>query len=199
MAYSVMLADPAWDYKVWNRKTGSGRSAESHYPTMTVKQICALPVGDLADKNCVLFLWCVWPSIFDNVPQVLKAWGFKYKTLAWEWIKLNRSGVGWHVGMGYYTRANPEPCILAVRGRMPVAVRSERNLLLSYEDEIAGLPLIEPVRGHSQKPDRQYQKIERLYPSQVYSDRLELFARKKQFGWASWGNEIESDISFLKV
>lgn len=192
--YSVILADPPWDYRVWSRDTGAGRSAESHYPTMTTKQIMSLPVGDLAAKDSVLFLWGVWPSIFDKAPQVLDAWGFRYATLAWDWIKLNRSGVGWHVGMGYYTRANPEPCLLAVRGRMPVAVRDERNLLITYEDEIAGLPLVAPVGRHSQKPDAQYGKIERLYPAEKYPFRIELFARRRKDGWEAWGNEVTSDI-----
>jgi N6-adenosine-specific RNA methylase IME4 len=133
----------------------------------------------------------------------MDAWGFEYKTLAWEWVKLNKSGVGWHLGMGYYTRANPEPCLLAVRGKMPVAVRDQRNLIVSYEDEcgpltglpMAGflndcleLPMIEPIGKHSRKPDAQYRKIESLYPSGRY---IELFARRPVDGWDVLGNEID--------
>jgi N6-adenosine-specific RNA methylase IME4 len=179
MAYDVILADPPWAFEVWNRDTGNGRSAESHYPTMSLDAICSLPVADLAADNCALFLWAVWPSIFD-AQKVIEAWGFAFKTLGFEWVKLTESGMGFHIGMGYYTRANPEPCLLAVRGSMPVAVHDERNLIVS------------PVRRHSQKPDEQYRKIERLYPGRRY---LELFARRKRAGWDAWGNEVASDIT----
>lgn len=195
--YDVILADPPWSFRVWNRDTGNGRSAESHYPTMTIDELCDLPIGDLAADNCALFLWCVWPSIFEYVPPLLKAWGFEYKTLGFEWWKLNKK---WHraflpmmlqcgdytflerlffMGMGYYGRANSEPCLLAIRGNMPVVSRAERNFIIA------------PIQEHSRKPDDQYRKIEALYPEANY---LELFARRKRAGWSSWGNQVECDI-----
>lgn len=189
--YDVILADPPWSFKVWNRDTGNGRSAESHYPTMSLDDICGLPIEKLANKNCVLFMWAVWPSIFD-AEKVINAWGFKYKALGFEWWKLNRlwknSVLPMHFndykflerlfffGMGYYTRTNSEPCLLATRGSMPVAAHNERNFIIS------------PVREHSRKPDEQYGKIERLYPN---TKKLELFARHERPGWDSWGNEVE--------
>lgn len=178
--YQVILADPPWPYETWSDK-GKGRSADRHYSTMTLDDICALPVGDFAAKDCALFLWAIWPRIFD-AERVIKAWGFRYATLAWEWAKLNPSGVGFFMGMGKYTRANCEPCLLAVRGDMPVATRSERGLLIT------------PVQEHSRKPDEQYAKIERLYPAAKYPARLELFARRPWPGWARWGNEVESTV-----
>lgn len=193
----IIYADPPWPFRVWSKDTGSGRSAESHYPTMTIEQLCALPVKDLAGKNSALFLWAVWPSIFEYIPWLAEAWGYTYKTLAWEWVKLNTSGRGWAVGMGYYTRANTEPCLLLTRGRMPVAVRDELGLIVSYTEDFftpeseLGLPMVYPRYAHSQKPPEAYRKIERLYPDGVY---LELFARRKHPGWLSWGNEIESDF-----
>jgi len=211
--YSVLLADPPWPFRVWSEDTGHGRSAESHYPTMTIEEMCALPVKELAEENAALFLWAVWPSIFEYVPPLLEAWGFSYRTLAFDWVKLNRRGIGLHVGMGYYTRGNPEPCLLAIKGKMPVAVHDERNVILTDEDTkrvidprtfrpigAQGLPLFDTPIGapllacigeHSEKPVIQYDKIERLYPDFRY---LELFARKKRRGWASWGNEIVSDL-----
>lgn len=187
--YDVILADPPWPFRVWNKDTGHGRSAESHYATMDINALCDLGrlIRPICAPNCALFLWAVWPSIFEYVPPLLDAWGFTYKTLAFEWIKLNRSGTGWHIGMGYYCRANPEPCLLAVKGKMPVAIKSERNLLIEYEDEIAGIPLVSSVRKHSQKPVEQYNKIERLYPNMRY---LELFARSSRDGWDSAGNGV---------
>lgn len=178
MKYDVILADPPWEFCVWNRDTGQGRSPASHYPTMSLDEICALPVEQFAARDCALFLWAVWPRIFD-ADKVISAWGFRYKTIAWVWAKLNRSGMGWFTGLGYYTRANTEPCLLATRGRMPVAAHDVLALIVS------------PVRQHSRKPDEQYAKIERLYPGRRY---LELFARRRRPGWDAWGNEIESDI-----
>lgn len=200
--YQLIYADPAWQFKVWNRDTGQGRSAEAHYRTMSLEEICALPVNEIADKNCVLFLWAVWPSLPEAF-QVIEAWGFEYKTLAWEWIKLNKLWARFlpglfspdskayqtwlprlfHLGMGYYTRANPEPCLLAVKkkGKAPVAVRNERNLLFA------------PVREHSQKPLEAYEKINRLYPDRF--PRLEMFARNSYSGWHAWGNQAPDSIS----
>jgi N6-adenosine-specific RNA methylase IME4 len=199
MQYDVILADPPWSFKVWDKDTGQGRSPSAHYNTMSLDDICALPIRELANKNCVLFLWTVWPSIFD-AQRVIEAWGFKYKSLGFEWWKLNK---GWNkasvpmfnteykwlerlffFGMGYYTRTNSEPCLLATKGNMPVAVHNERNFIIA------------PVREHSRKPDEQYAKINNLYPN---TTRLELFARHKQPGWDVFGNEVEGSISLHTV
>lgn len=176
--YDVILADPPWQFECWDGPRLQRRTAESHYPTMTLEDICDLPVFKMVNDNAALFLWAVWPRIFD-ARLVIQAWGFEYKTLAWEWVKLNPSGIGFHMGMGHYTRANPEPCLLAVKGSMPVATKGERNLLIT------------PVREHSQKPNEQYAKVDRLYPD---THRLELFARRKWDGWDVWGNEVESTV-----
>lgn len=175
--YDVILADPPWHFEVYNAEK-SPRHASHKYDLMDAGDICSLPVGQYATENCALFLWAIWPNIQEAF-QVIEAWGFIYRTLAWEWVKSTRSGMGFHFGMGYYTRANPEPCLLAVKGRMPVESHSITALIYS------------PVREHSRKPDDQYRKIEALYPGKRY---LELFARRKRPGWHSWGNEIESDI-----
>jgi len=195
--FDVILVDPPWDFRVWNKDTGNGRSPSAHYPTMSIDELCNLPVRDFAAENCALFMWCVWPSIFEFVPPLLKSWGFTYKTLGFEWWKLNQRWERFYnpmmlltgqyhslerlfaMGMGYYSRANSEPCLLAVRGTMPVATRAERNYIIA------------PIREHSRKPDEQYGKIERLYPHRRY---LELFARHKRVGWSSWGNQVKSDI-----
>ena len=148
---------------------------------MSIDDICNLPVANLVSENCALFLWCVWPSLLDYPAQVISAWGFEYKTIAWVWVKAKKSGLGFFTGMGYYARANTEPCLLATKGHMPVSAHNVLALIYS------------PVREHSRKPDEQYNKIERLYPDVRY---LELFARKKREKWDAWGNEVESDVSF---
>lgn len=179
--FDVILADPPWSYRVWDKDTGNGRSASAHYITQSIEDLCAMPIPALAEKNCALFLWCVWPSVFENVPRLLDAWGLKYKTLAFIWVKTNRKSSGLFTGMGYYSRANSEPCLLAVKGSMPVGNRDVLAVIMSA------------ARAHSQKPDEQYAKIERLYPDKRY---LELFAREKSRpNWKYWGNEIESDIT----
>lgn len=193
--YNVILCDAPWDFKVYDVATGSGRNASQHYPTMGLQAICDLPIANLADKNCALFFWTTWPHLF-HAQTVIEAWGFKYRTLGFEWWKLNK---GWytymsnlvgvrnhrlleamfHFGMGYYGRANSEPCLLAVKGKMPVAVRDQRNFIIS------------PIRDHSRKPAEQYSKIQALYPKGRY---LELFARERQPGWDVFGNEVEGSI-----
>ena len=112
--YSVIYADPPWRYRVYSKK-GLGRSAESHYPTMSLEEIKALPIGELAAKDCVLFMWITFPCMQEAL-QVLEAWGFEYKTTAFVWIKQNRVSDGLFWGMGYWTRANAELCILATKG-----------------------------------------------------------------------------------
>lgn len=195
--YDVILADPPWYFRNYSADDPHevhkrARGQQRHYPCMTTEEICALPIQNLANENCILFLWTCWPLILSDAPRVIKAWGFEYATLGWEWMKLNTSGIGWHIGMGYYTRSNPEPCLLCVRGDMPVQVYDERNLLITYEDEMFGLPLVSKRREHSRKPNEQYGKIERLYPQRRY---LELFARRQRAGWDVFGNEVQNSIT----
>jgi len=174
--YDVILADPPWNFSVWNAEK-SPKHASHKYPLMDTDAIGRLmiPAGD----DAALFLWATWPNLLDAL-RVIGAWGFEYRTVAWVWVKANESGMGHHMGMGYYTRANTEPCLLAVRGRMPVEAHDVLALIYA------------PVREHSRKPDEQYNKIERLYPGRKY---LELFARRKRPGWDAWGNEVESDVA----
>lgn len=187
MSYSVILADPAWYFRNYSADAPGmvhdrSRGANKHYPTMTTDQICALDVKSQAADDAVLFLWACWPTLPDAL-QVIESWGFSYKTVAWVWVKARRSGIGFFTGMGYYTRSNSEPCLLATRGSL--AKPADRGVqALIYA----------PVREHSRKPDEQYTKIERLYPGMTY---LELFARRRRPGWAAWGNEVQSDIQLL--
>ena len=112
--YSIIYADPPWAYRTYSKK-GQGRSAESHYPTMCIEDIKALPVGELAAKDCALFLWITFPCLCEAL-EVLTAWGFSYKTVAFVWVKQNRRNDDLFTGMGYWTRANAEICILATKG-----------------------------------------------------------------------------------
>ena len=111
----VILADPPWHYKVYSKK-GAGRSAESHYPTMETSDIMALPVADIAAEDSALFLWVTFPCLQEGL-EVLKAWGFEYKTVAFVWVKQNKKSSSLFWGMGYWTRSNVEMCLLGTRGQ----------------------------------------------------------------------------------
>ena len=172
--YTVLYADPPWRY----RNKPNGRSPESHYPTMKTEDICALPVQALAAEDCALFLWVTMPMIFE-AQKVLAAWGFRYKTVAFVWVKQNRKGTGIFWGMGYWTRANAELCLLATKGRPQRRAKNIHQVIIS------------PVEEHSKKPEEARRRIEALLGD---VPRLELFARRPSPGWDVWGNEVESDV-----
>ena len=176
--YGIIYADPPWQYKVYSKK-GAGRSAESHYPTMSIEDIRALPVGELADRDCALFLWITFPMLLDAL-SVIKAWGFTYKTVAFAWVKQNKKANTLFWGMGYWTRANVELCILATKGRPRRKSAGVHQVVLA------------PVEEHSKKPDIVRDKIVTLMGD---LPRIELFARQTPPGWDVWGNEVDSDIT----
>lgn len=176
--YQCILCDPPWEYRVWSKK-GAGRSAESHYPTMNITDICALPVADLAASDSALLLWVTYPNLAEAF-KVIAAWSFVYKTVAFTWAKTCRKSEGFHVGMGHYTRANAEIMLLATKGKGPRRVsKSVRQLIVS------------PVEEHSKKPDETRDRIVELFGD---VPRIELFARQRADGWDAWGNETETDI-----
>lgn len=156
--YTVLYADPPWRY----RNKPNGRSPESHYPTMKTEDICALPVQALAAEDCALFLWVTMSMIFE-AQKVLAAWGFRYKTVAFVWVKQNRKGTGIFWGMGYWTRANAELCLLATRGHPQRRAKNIHQVIIS------------PVEEHSKKPEEARRRIEALLGE---VPRLELFARR---------------------
>lgn len=170
--FSVILADPPWEFKVWSGE-GKDRSADNHYKTDGMEGIKALPVPALAADNCALFMWCVMPEL-PGALDVIKAWGFEYKTVAFTWMKQNPSGDGLFMGMGYWTRANAELCLLATKGKPGRLHADVRQAILA------------PVMEHSRKPDDAHQRIERL----LGGPYLELYARRERDGWLTWGNEL---------
>lgn len=165
---------------MWSKK-GQGRSAESHYPTMNIEAIRALPVSALAAKDCTLFLWVTFPTLRDAF-TVIDAGGFIYKTVAFTWVKQNKKAPTLFWGMGHWTRANAEICLLATKGTPKRISASVHQVILS------------PVEVHSKKPDETRNRIVSLMGD---LPRIELFARQTTPGWDVWGNEVESDISFI--
>jgi len=177
--YQIILADPPWAYRVWNKK-GLGRTAENHYPTMKLPDICALPVAEIADKDCALFLWATYPNL-PHAFEVIKAWGFVYKTVAFTWVKRCKRSNDWFTGLGHWTRANAEICLLATKGSPRRISRSVRQIIDTS------------IEQHSKKPGEARSRIVQLLGD---IPRIELFAREAIPGWDVFGNEVESDITF---
>ena len=170
--YGVIYADPPWQFKLRSDK-GKDKSPEKHYPCLSLADICNLPVSDIAKPDSVLLMWVCDPML-DQAFRVIDAWGFKYKTVGFTWAKTNRKSLGFFTGLGYWTRGNPEMCLLATRGR-PKRIHKD----------VAQLVISERGR-HSEKP-LLHKEIERL----VDGPYLEMFARKKpREGWDYWGNEV---------
>lgn len=176
MKFEVIYADPPWAYKVYSKK-GQGRSAENHYHTMDIEDIYHLDVPGIAADNCVLFLWVTFPCLLEGL-EALKRWGFQYKTLGFCWVKRNRTQADkWFWGLGFWTRANPELCILATKGK-PKRISKAVHCVVDT-----------PVEHHSKKPDEVRRRIEQLLGDEV--SRVELFARQSYDGWVCLGNEID--------
>jgi len=180
--YNIIYADPPWQFLTYSKK-GQGRSAENHYPTMCIEDIKALPVEKLAARDCVLFMWITFPCL-QEAWSVIEAWGFSYKTIAFVWIKQNRKSDSLFWGMGYWTRANAELCILATKGNPKRISASVHQVILSR------------IEQHSKKPDEARSRIVELMGD---LPRIELFARQHSDGWDAWGNEIESSIELTEV
>lgn len=145
---------------------------------MSADEICSLPVDDIAAENSVLFLWTTFPNLQESF-RVIEAWGYKYSTAAFVWVKRNKKAMSWFMGLGYWTRANAEICLLATKGKSKRISKSVRQVIDS------------PIEHHSKKPDETRERIVELMGD---LPRIELFARQKTDGWDVWGNEVESDI-----
>jgi N6-adenosine-specific RNA methylase IME4 len=169
--YGVIYADPPWSFRNWSAK-GTGRNAISHYDCLDFPALAALPISDLAADDCALFLWATDP-LLDKAFELISAWGFRYKTVGFYWVKQNTKSSGFFTGLGYWTRANPEQCLLATRGKPARQSKDVRRLI------------VEPRREHSRKPEQVRDRIERL----VGGPYLELFARETKPGWDCWGNQ----------
>ena len=128
--YKVIYADPPWHFKSYSPK-GDGRNAVQHYDCMSISDICNLPVDRISDNDCVLLMWVVDPMLPEAL-EVIKAWGFKYKTVGFTWAKQNKNDLGMFTGLGYWTRSNPEMCLLATKGKPSRLSKSVRQLIHLY-------------------------------------------------------------------
>lgn len=172
--FPLIYADPPWTFNTYSAKGGE-KSPSKHYKTMTIADICAIPVEQVAAKDSILLMW-VYQPLAPEAFEVMKAWGYDYKSIAFVWDKLTKHGKK-HMSTGYYTRAGMEMCILGRRGNPPRVL--DRGVRQVFQAK---------VREHSQKPDEAYDFIERLYNGPY----LELFARNSyRKDWTKCGDEVE--------
>ena len=172
--YPIIYADPPWRYSA---KKVQG-AVENHYPTMSIEELCALPVAELAAKDSALFMWATFPQLPEAL-RLIRAWGFTYKSVAFVWLKKNRKADSWFYGLGFWTRANAEICLLATKGHPKRQAADIHQFIIS------------PIEAHSKKPDETRDKIVALMGD---LPRVELFARQTSPGWDVWGNEVEPTI-----
>lgn len=188
MKYNIIYADPAWSY---DDKCLHRGGAERHYNTMDIEDIKNLPVRKMASEDCILFMWATFPKLQEAL-DTISAWGFKYKTVGFVWIKINKrsnneqlsflpsDSFDSFMGMGRWTRSNAEICLIGVKGHPKRISGGVHSIIYA------------PIDKHSKKPKETRDRILKLCGD---LPRVELFARQKVNGWDSWGNEIESDIT----
>ena len=165
--FPVIYADPPWKY---NHSRTVSREIENQYPTLTIEEICHLPVANVTTDDCILFLWATSPKLTDAL-RVLESWGFSYRTCAiWDKQK---------IGMGYYFRQQHELLLVATRGQIPTPLPTNRPPSVVSVDR----------KEHSEKPEAFYTIIEKMYPE---LPKLELFARQVREGWSAWGNQVRA-------
>ncbi len=179
--YKIIYADPPWEYGNYSNDVLPKARDEKYskfkitpYASMDIEVIKKMPIEKIAEENSVLFLWVTFPCLSWGL-DVIKAWGFEYKTVAFTWVKRKKNSPGYFVGLGNYTRANAEICMLATKGK-------------SLERKSKNVPQIcdMPVSDHSKKPNVIRDRIIRLFGDLT---RIELFARTQVHGWDTWGND----------
>ena len=177
--YQIIYADPPWTYKT---KECLGKASilngkiNQHYQTLSLNGLKNLNITNIADDNCLLYLWVVSPMLDDCI-DLLKAWGFKYSTIAFIWHKQKSNP-------GHYTMSECEVVLVGKRGKIP-SPRGKRNVR-QFLSEIRG--------KHSAKPNEIRNRITEMFPTQ---NKIELFAREKTEGWDVWGNECKCDIDLI--
>lgn len=170
--YDIIYADPPWSYR--DKALSGKRGACCKYEVQDVKWISELPVSKIAKDDSVLFLWVTMPKLPECF-EVINSWGFTYKTVAFTWVKKNKITDSWFMGMGNWTRANAELCLLATKGRPKRINSGVRSIIDS------------PIEHHSKKPNEVRTRIVDLMGD---LPRIELFAREVVPGWDAWGNEV---------
>lgn len=175
MKYDIILADPPWPYDAPRMVLEKGTKTEGvddRYPTMKFEDLLSLDIKSLASKNCLLYLWATGPKMVEAI-ELMKAWGFKYSTVAYVWDKK-------HSLPGYYSCSQTEIVLVGKRGKCPPRKSTKEKQLIS-----------EKRRKHSQKPEEVQDSIDRVWNAK---DKLELFARRDRAGWTCVGNQCPSTL-----
>ncbi len=182
MEYTLILADPPWQYR--DKAKDGDRGVEFKYSTMTVQDICRLPIWTIANSgSCLLAMWWV-PTQPMEALKVVEAWGFRLITMkGFTWMKTNKNKGNPAIGMGHMTRANTEDCLFAVRGKLPARMDAS---ICQY--------ITAPRLEHSAKPPAVREKLVQLLGD---VPRIELFARETALGWDRWGNECVNSVELL--
>jgi len=178
--YKIIYADLPLTYD--DKALAGNRGAGCKYDLITDEELLNLPVANIADNDCILFLWATYPKL-QLCLDCIKSWGFEYKTVAFTWIKKNGNGTNF-MGMGRWTRANAEIVLLATKG-------SPKRIDAGINQIIETIP-----KEHSKKPDVVRQKILRLVGD--IEPRIELFARTKVHGWTTIGNDDKLKLEPLE-
>lgn len=180
--YDIIYADPAWCSKYHSGGLQKGRGlARQHYNVMTTQEIIDLPIKKIKTDKSILFLWATFPCLKEAL-KVMEEWGFTYITVAFTWIKENKKSNSLYWGMGNYTRANAEICLLGISKKFKAKQQIKSNSVHSV--------IISKIEEHSKKPNEARQRIVELCGD---IPRIELFARQSVNGWDCWGNEIDKD------
>ena len=170
--YNIIYGDPPWQCY------GEGdRDPTQHYDTLSLENLKRIKINEIGADNCILFLWVTGPA-FPQALELIKEWGFKYSTVEFVWIKSKKDKTGFAFGMGNWTRANAEYCLIATKGSIP------------RQDKGISQIIYEPLEEHSKKPDMVRDKIIQLVGD---LPRIELFARQKTEGWEVWGNQVPEE------
>ena len=168
--FDLIMCDPPWRFETWSEAGKLEKSPERHYDTMPLEAIEALPVGHLAAKDCLLWLWATHPMLPQQL-GVIPRWGFRYVTSG-VWVKRTARGL-LGFGTGYRLRSASEPFLLATNGD-PTTAKNVRTVIEGR------------LRENSRKPDEAYVEAERMMPE---ARRLDLFSRETRPGWTAWGNQ----------
>jgi N6-adenosine-specific RNA methylase IME4 len=178
--YKVIYADPPWQYKNYNyAQTKDGQKAKrgvvKEYNVMDIDDIKQLPINQISDNDCILFLWVTFPLLQEGL-DTMAAWGFEYKTCGFNWIKKNKVSDSLFWGMGNWTRSNSELCLIGVKGKPKRMDAGVHQVIMT------------PIEKHSKKPQEARDRIVKLCGD---VPRIELFARNSSEGWDVWGNEVD--------
>jgi len=191
--YNVIYADPPWKFKYFSKSVTEGnpdsipfddsRAPQAHYGCMSIDDIYKLPVQEISADDCICFMWVTYPLLKEGI-KTMEEWGFTYKTCAFSWIKTNKKAGTLFWGLGYWTRANNEICLLGTKGKPKRVSKGVHQVVM------------EPIDKHSKKPNVVKDRIVELCGD---VPRIELFARQKTKGWDVWGNEVPDEETAEKV